>query len=324
MTDQQQASQYTAALLRIEQAAVRAVVADYLYRMAMMRRQARGAVVLRGAETAAQTIARELEAQAGDLIDGRRIERAADLYAAQAVDLATGYAGAAASLEPDPVAAHAMQAAIATAEDKLRVGVKLLQQAETPVAIESALKVATAAAANIATGAEYSVNVAANAAIWHTAAREGARLIWRDERDACVVCLALAGHTVDPSEGEAFDEFATFDPTHSPTPVWPPGMPLTYPPRHPHCRCWVEVWRGSAAGLVDLSQALRREALRSALRGWSLPSESNAARLRAAEHVLRSGLADSMPKSVRAEGERAVGRGRFTTRSWPHRGSTIG
>ena len=60
------------------------------------------------------------------------------------------------------------------------------------------------------------------------------RLVWIAERDACLTCLALAGHVSDPNSGIGFDEDASFSP-HGAPPVWPPGMPLLAPPRHPNC-----------------------------------------------------------------------------------------
>lgn len=314
---QSKQQQFAALLLRIERAAVLAAINSYLMQIAALQRQARALLLTRAAEDAARAIARDLESVAPHMIDERALLAAADTYAAQAVDLGIRWAGGTTPLEPDPLAQRAMQAAVASAEDRVRVAVKLLAQADSPVKVQSALKVASNASRNLATGAEYAVNFSSNSAIRRTAALAGAHLLWVAERDACVVCLALSGHTVDPSTGEAFDETATFDPTHHAPEVWPPGMPLIQPPRHPHCRCILQVWYGSAVtGVPDLPDVLQREALRSVARGWSLPSESNAARSRAAEHILRTGLADRLPKSVRAEAERGAA-GRFSSRTHP-------
>lgn len=326
-----QHDRYAAAILRIEQAAVRAIVTGYLVQLAALSRQARARVVLEGAETAGEQLAAQIEQRAHVLINRREIEQIADYYMQQGADLGQDWAtGAVYTLgpanyvpvEPAPDAAAAVRAAVATAEEKLRTAGKLARRARTPVSVETALQVAKGASGNLATGAEYAVNACANDAIRRTAALAGAKVLWVGERDACVICLALSGDTIDPSSGEAFDEFATFDPTRTAPAPWPPGMPLTAPPRHPHCRCFLQVWYGTAAGGLDLPDVLKREALRSVARGWSLPSESNAARARAAEYILRSGLAARLPKSVRAEAERGAA-GHFTSRTHPPRRTNV-
>lgn len=182
--------------------------------------------------------------------------------------------------------------------------------------------------------AAWTVNRASSDGMAAVAARSGAHLLWVAERDACVVCLALSGHLSDPSTGETFDEDATFGKPGSAPAIWPLGDPLTRPPRHPFCRCHMELWFGPfstpfgpqdnalyrrpdiAAG-VDLPAALRREAKRSVLRGWSLPSESQAVRLSAADRLLQRGA--GMPKSVEDRAVRAVRNRRFTDRSVPPR-----
>jgi len=130
-----------------------------------------------------------------------------------------------------------------------------------------------------------------------------------------VVCLALAGEIADPNEGVGFDEFATYGPYEPPS-IWPYGMPLMRPPRHPHCRCQVCIWLGSAPGQPDLPERLRHEAARSVLKGWSLPSESNRVRLRAAEKLLAAG-GRGLPRSVQEEAAKAVARGTFHSREVP-------
>jgi hypothetical protein len=86
-----------------------------------------------------------------------------------------------------------------------------------------------------------------------------------------------------------------------------------------NCRCELITWLGPAAlhpvdtaiyhrpelqGNVDLAAAMRREAKRAVLRGWSLPSESEAVRLRGAERLLRAG--SGLPKTVEARARKAV------------------
>jgi hypothetical protein len=84
-----------------------------------------------------------------------------------------------------------------------------------------------------------------------------------------------------------------------------------------NCRCQVSVWLGSAPGQPDFPERLKHEAARSVLKGWSLPSESNRVRLRAAESLLAGG-GRGLPRSVQEEAALAIARGRFKSRSVPH------
>lgn len=205
---------------------------------------------------------------------------------------------------PDTAAAHLQQA------------VQALSGAQDVAGIEQALAIADRAPESLSLAASWVVNAAANDSVTATAVRLGAELLWIAERDACVVCTALAGHTANPAVGEGFDEFATFGKPGSAPDIWPPGMPLMRPPRHPRCRCMVVVWLGSAPGQPDLPARLRHEARRSILRGFSRPSESHHARLVAASRLLGTGAHD-MPKSVRQYAAHAVAAGHFPTREVP-------
>lgn len=127
--------------------------------------------------------------------------------------------------------------------------------------------------------AEWSAQTAANEATISAAAQAESKLVVVPERDACVECQSRGGDT-----GEA----ATGDP----------------PPFHPRCRCELQEYVDEA-----VPKALKREAVRSVLRGFSLPSESEAARLRAAKELLRK--KPTAPASVKAYAERAVREGRF-------------
>lgn len=177
----------------------------------------------------------------------------------------------------------------------------------------------TAQASQTATGLDRSVAYAVadsmNDAIGQVADARGAQLLWVAEPDACRVCLALSGHLADPATGQWFDEAATFGRPGSAPDVWPPGEPLSAPPRHPNCRCVTQLWLGAVGGGVDLPAALRREARRSIVRGWSLPSESEAARLDAADRLLARG--SGLPRSVEDLGRASVRRGRFPNRTPP-------
>lgn len=138
----------------------------------------------------------------------------------------------------------------------------------------------------------------------------GARKLWVSERDACVSCTAYAGMTVDADAD--FPGGLSWDPNQRGR-----TQPLAAPPRHPHCRCRVVAWSDDWAvdGVPSMPQALRREARRSIARGWSLPTESGAARIRAARELLHTG--PGLPKSVEEFARLAVAAGRFTDRNVP-------
>ena len=155
------------------------------------------------------------------------------------------------------------------------------------------------------------VNGAANAGITAVADDLGAQRLWFAEPDACLSCQGMAGRLADP--GEPFN--AAFASTFTPKPrIWPPG-PIETCPLHPHCRCRVSPYLGAVGAGTNLPAALRREAQRAVLKGWSLPSESGPERVRAAQQLLNRGV--SAPKSVQAYARAAVRRGHFTTRTVP-------
>lgn len=332
MTDQrrQQTDRYAQQLLAIEQAAVRACIVRLVYTLAAIRREARGRVLAAQSAAAAQQAARalgqQLEAQARALLEPDPLLAAVQAEAQRAIDLATVYTLGEATtvrLAPETEVDRAMRSAIATAGDRIEKAVTALERSTTAPQIAAAIRIAGGAVESVGTGAEYAVNAAANSAPRRIAIARGQQLVWVAERDACVVCLALSGDVIDPFEGESFDETATFG-VMSPPAVWPPGMPLSSPPRHPHCRCIVQVWDGSVVpGFLSWPQRLKHEALRSVARGWSLPSESRNARLHAAARILRDGRAEELPKSVRAEAVRAIARGRFTSRTVPRHRTNV-
>lgn len=123
-------------------------------------------------------------------------------------------------------------------------------------------------------------------------------VVWVAERDACVNCIALAGQVARP--GESFDGSLTWG-----------DKALQWdgfsgkPPRHPHCRCRLIPWDGGQ----ETPNALKREAERSIARGWSLPTESNAARIRALDRLLRQGT--GLPPSVVRRARQALAAGNF-------------
>jgi hypothetical protein len=132
--------------------------------------------------------------------------------------------------------------------------------------------------------------------------------MWVAERDACLHCVAYSG--VIAEHGQHFPPDLTF----AAKPLKPWGGVLDRPPLHPHCRCRITPWLGSDTD-YSLSDALKREARRSVLKGWSLPSESENARLQAADRLLSRGA--NLPKSVEQVAQRAVRRGHFVSRTAP-------
>lgn len=218
----------------------------------------------------------------------------ADKSLSEAQKLAVGQA---ASYAPASIM-HGLDKLAPDADGALAKALKLLQAGAT---IESVLAPllgnGTATRARIidlvhGAGAKATLNVAKAA---------DKPVVWVAERDACVRCLAHSGHYVEV--GQPF----------------PPG--LSYgrlslddvvggPPLHPHCRCHLEVLNDPA-----YAAALRREADRSVLRGYSLESEPMSVRVDAAKRLVESGV--DAPKSVIAVATRAVKNGRFPTRTVP-------
>lgn len=245
----------------------------------------------------------------------REAEQALELGAKHAGEQ-IGLAVDVAELALDDEAHRIIESTPAAAISHLLKAAEKIEQAQSTLEVQAAVAEAQRSVTSVNTGTTYLTNHVANDAARQVAVRFGEKLLWIAERDACVVCLALAGQLADPNEGEGFDEFATFGPYEPPS-VWPFGMPLMRPPRHPHCRCQVCVWLGSAPGQPDLPERLRHEAARSVLKGWSLPSESNRVRLEAASRLLASG-GRGLPRSVQEEAALAIARGRFKSRAVPH------
>jgi hypothetical protein len=317
------AEQQAATLLLQELAAASAASWPLRSALATLNRMLRAATI--GGDlppTARARIVAQLSAVAADLDPQAVADR---LIAAAEAAARTGSVNAAAQIGltladlPPATLERTVTAVADAAGDQaaahLADAVQALRSADTAEQARAALAVADRAPASVELAAGWAVNRAANDAVKASARHLGAELLWIAERDACVVCTALAGHVANPATGVWFDEFATFGPHRPPAP-WPPGQPLMRPPRHPHCRCMVVVWLGSASGQPDLPASLQHEARRSILRGFSRPSESHRLRLAAASKLLGTGAAD-MPKSVRQYAAHAVAAGRFPTREVP-------
>lgn len=151
-------------------------------------------------------------------------------------------------------------------------------------------------------GISDAVNRAGNAGEVAVAKAAGVNIVWVAETNACVHCLAYSGRVV--AAGERFPGGLTY------AAVSYHKAPIVSPPRHPNCRCTLEPLVAR-----EYADALRREADRSVLRGFSLESESMAVRVSAAERLLKSGV--DAPKSVVQFSRRAVREGRFPTRGRP-------
>ena len=154
---------------------------------------------------------------------------------------------------------------------------------------EQAEKIVNRARDNLKAIASSEVNSTAARAGEVTARALGSQgVVWVAERNACVHCVALSGQVT--RFGESFDGSRTWG-----------DKPLAWegfngkPPRHPHCRCRLVPWDGGQ----ETPEALKREAERSVARGWSLPTESNAARLRALDRLLREPGTRLPPSVVR-------------------------
>ena len=146
------------------------------------------------------------------------------------------------------------------------------------------------------------VNHAGNKGTAAVADAAGLPTVWVAETNACVECLAYSGRISKP--GEPFPGGLTYGAkSYHPDPV-------DVPPRHPRCRCTLEPLVSR-----EYADALRREADRSVLRGFSLESEPMRVRVDAAERLLARGV--DAPKSVIAYARRAVKRGEFGTRGRP-------
>lgn len=149
------------------------------------------------------------------------------------------------------------------------------------------------------------VNRAASDAVEATAQAVGMARRWVAERDACLTCVSMQGEVADAGE-----EFASLSKTVSFSGVKIPA--IENPPMHPHCRCIIQLHDRADQMVIT---ALKREAKRSVLKGWSLPSESPQERLQAADRLLHRGA--GLPQSVEDAAARAVKRGGFKSRRVP-------
>ncbi|MFF8482337.1 hypothetical protein [Streptomyces antibioticus] len=142
------------------------------------------------------------------------------------------------------------------------------------------------AAGLVRQGAAWGVQRAVNDGAAQVADHYGAVLLWVAEPTACVRCAAYAGHVTAP--GGKFPGGLSMDPASRSA----AAAPIEGPPLHVNCRCravpWMPDWD---TGPGTLPALLRDQALTSVAAGERRPSESRAARRRAAQDLLaRRGL----------------------------------
>ena len=231
-----------------------------------------------------------------------------DLAAAvlAAFDLGVGAGTKAAGIDdPGDPAPRELAAAARAAQRDLT---KLVGQARTlarggaepAVLLSPLLGAAAATKRNVTT----LVNRAGNEGVVTAATAAKLELVWVAETNACVHCLAYSGRTV--VAGKPWPKGLSYAGSN------PYDAPGKCPPLHANCRCTLEVLNDQS-----YADALRREADRSVLRGFSLESESMRVRVNAAERLLADGV--DAPKSVIAYASRSVRAGKFETRGRPVR-----
>lgn len=161
--------------------------------------------------------------------------------------------------------------------------------------LESAVQGVTGMTRNhLEGGARWLHNKGFNVASMEIAEDANLEKMWVPERDACVACQAYAGDHLDADS--SFEPGKTYG--NRPIPLF--GDSLDSPPLHPNCRCRLVPYNPEGYTGITPSEALKREAERSILKGWSVESEPESARLQAAAHLLAT---TRLPKSVRREAE---------------------
>lgn len=194
---------------------------------------------------------------------------------------------------PTPVALDASKAEETISLVRANLLSRLIATTQMPVALQPGF--VNQAVQWAESGLSSGVEELSSEAQLETALANGGSAIWHGERNACVVCTGFIGAVVS-TRGEAFQSVG-FDGK---------GGGVLSPPVHPHCRCQLVVVSGN---VEPLALAYRREAVRQVLKGWRLESESNAARLRAAEALLAKN--PTAPASVKTAAQRAVEAGKF-------------
>lgn len=176
----------------------------------------------------------------------------------------------------------------------------LLRHSSTQDDVVASLAIAQQGVNSVVATARYVTNEASNQALTTVShSIDDLVSIWRSERDGCVHCQAYAGQM---DTGDGYPAGLTF----GKRPLVEEGS-IEQPPLHPNCRCTQSLVHKDVA--TPLAEALKREAKRSVLRGWSRPSESDKVRIDAAKRLLARN--PSMPKSVKDYARKAVRSGQF-------------
>lgn len=158
------------------------------------------------------------------------------------------------------------------------------------------------------------VHDAARGGMDQVATADGWSQILQGERNCCLRCASFQGAIADPPD-------FVFRPVLLGAWLAPgdrEGVTLLI---HDHCRCRGRLVRRADAlisGASDpgsLTNVLQREARRSIVLGLALPSESQAARRRAASELLARRGGACLPKTVEQRARRRIAAGRFRTRT---------
>jgi hypothetical protein len=143
----------------------------------------------------------------------------------------------------------------------------------------------------------WAINNASNSAVSKLSLKMGETMTWISERNGCIHCMAYSGQM---STKTGFPKDLTF----GAKPLNVTGKTLPHPPLHPHCRCTVE------PGVTqEYADALKRESVRSVLKGFKMESESDKVRIDAAKRLLDQDPV--APASVKKYANKAIKKGKF-------------
>lgn len=188
----------------------------------------------------------------------------------------------------------------ATVAEQLRLAARLLSPRVVSVSGWRGVILGLAAARRAATlvrqSIAWTIHRAINDGAAQVADHYGARGMWVSEPDACVACLAYAGRLAD-RDGH-FPSGLSMDPRSRNL----RQAAIDGPPKHINCRCrlvpWMPDWDTGPGTLPDL---LRDQAWRAIATGRGRPSESRAARRRAAQALLaQRGLSARVRRQAQA------------------------
>lgn len=158
------------------------------------------------------------------------------------------------------------------------------------------------------------VHDAARSGMDQVAVADGWSQIWQGERSACLRCQSFQGAIAEPPN-------FTFHPVLAGRWLAAADHFGATIPLHPSCRCrgrLVRADQSRVSGVMDpgsLTNVLQREARRSIVLGIALPSESQAARQRAAADLLARRGGARLPKTVEQRARRRIASGQFRTRT---------